>query len=117
MKREIPVTLTIVVAVIVLVFVTWNLSRGLLGASRAELASTLSRWKELQLSASQADVERFAQMCPSHIVASNYVFAVGSSKHVSIFAHTKVSTGGTLFVTTNGVFVLLDSTGSVKVLK
>jgi hypothetical protein len=94
----------------------YNVGAGLQGAARAELRSALSRWHSAKAEGT-TDLEALMHQMPSHLVASNRVLTVGETNYISIFANTRVSEGGTMFITSNGVVILLDSAGRLHVLQ
>jgi len=103
---------------IVVILALWlkNVRDGLVGASRAELKAMLLRWNEMK-SQPEPNLKKLLQNSPSNLVFSNRVFEFEHTNHVSLFANTRVSTGGTLFVTSNGVFILVNSKGTARIME
>ena len=91
-----------------------NVRETLTGAAKAELKSALLRWNAAGKSQTNLDIESFMQKMPPHLLVSNRIFQIGTAEYVSLFANTKVSTGGTLFINSNGVIIHLDSHGDAR---
>ena len=106
----------LIIVVIIVICAVRNIGDGLVGGCRAELSAVLLRWNEVK-SQPVANAENFMRAFPPYLVSSNRLFVFGRTNYVSMFANTRISTGGTLFVSSNGVFILVDLKGIARVLR
>jgi hypothetical protein len=94
-----------------------QLERSLAGADRSELRSNYDRWVEG--GRVEGDMlAKFLQGRRADLVVTNQVFNIRDSNYVTQFALLKSKSGvaGTLFVTTNGILLWLDSSGAAMLI-
>ena len=97
-------------------WVVYNVGTGLQGAAKAELRSVLSHWNSIRAEEG-GDPVGFMSTLPPGIVVSNRTFLVGNTSYTSLFANTSTGSSSTMFITSNGVVVLLDSRGHPNLLE
>ena len=91
--------------------VSWCLHRekdGFIGAASTELRGAMNVWEKEGRPAG-AGLDEFMRKVPRAIVISNKVFLVNGKEFKTQFATEKLGFPATLFITTNGDLLLLDS--------
>lgn len=98
------------------VFLKLSVRRSLHRADCITLTETVRRWKEAGGPSGEKLVE-FMQGRRSDMAVSNRLFTINRTNYATLLALTRPSSKriGTLFVTTNGILIWLDSGGNPKI--
>jgi hypothetical protein len=98
--------------------VTWlkQVKRGLIGSARIHLRGAMRTWEASGRPEGNA-LKGFMNKVPDHIFATNLVVTIDGKHMETMFATERLGFPGTLLITTNNLFIILEPDRAPRLLR